>query len=93
MHADLAREAKARDLDACGQFKVLSPVKLGARTKAVVETRWALTWKKVEGQKTAMARLDARGFQKPNLRDGNVDIAGCGSGRSSHLKLVSLGAL
>ena len=28
-----------------------------------------------------------------DLRNGNVDIAGCVSRRSSHLRLVSLGAL
>ena len=92
-HADLARKAEVRDLDAWGQFKVLSPVRLGARTKALAETRWVLTWKEVDGKKTVKARLDAKGFLNPNLRDGNLDIAGCGSGRSSHLRLASLGAL
>ena len=34
-----------------------------------------------------------KGYQAPDLRMGNVDIAGCVSRRSSHLQLISLGAL
>ena len=51
-----------------------------------------LTWKEVDGQKTAKARLAVKGYQEPDLRMGNVDIACCVSRRSSHLQLISLGA-
>ena len=62
--------------------------KMGTRPKDLVDTRWVLTWKKVDGAKKVKARTVAK-----DLRNGNVDIAGCVSRRSSHLRLVSLGAL
>ena len=40
-----------------------------------------------------MARLVAKGYQDPDLRDGNVDTAGCVGRRSSNLQPISLGAL
>ena len=42
---------------------------------------------------TLKARLAANGYRDPDLRTGNVDTAGCASRRSSHLRLISLGAL
>ena len=59
----------------------------------MVDTRWVLARKEVDGAKTAKARLVAEGYQEPDLREGNVDGAGCVSHRSSHLQLVSLGPL
>ena len=53
----------------------------GAQSKDPVVTRWALPWKEVDGGKTAEARLVAKGNQKPDLRMGNVDSAGCVSRR------------
>ena len=93
MHADLARRAKERKLEAWGQFNVSSPEKMGTQSKDMVDTRWVLTWKEVDGVKTAKARLLARGYQDPDLRNGAVDNEGCVSRRSSHLRLVSLVAL
>ena len=55
--------------------------------------RWVLAWKEVDGEKTAKARLAASGYQDPDLRMGNVDVAGCVSRRSSQLQATSLGAL
>ena len=52
-----------------------------------------MTWKEADGGKTAKARLVVKGYQNPVLRDRDVDIAGCVSRRSSHLQLLSLGAL
>ena len=40
-----------------------------------------------------MARLVAKGYRNPDLRDGDVDIAGCVGRRSSNLQTISLGAL
>ena len=51
--ADLDREAKVREFEAWGQFKVSPPEKLGAQSKALVGTCWVLTW---VGQTTANAR-------------------------------------
>ena len=66
---------------------------MGAQTKDMVDTRWALTWEKVDGKKAAGARFLAKGYQDPDLRDGNVDIAGCISSRSPRLQLISARAL
>ena len=91
--ADLVNKAEVRELEARKQFKVSSPERMGAQSKDSADTRWVLTWKEVDGLKTAKAQSAARGYQDPDLRMGNVDIAGCVSGRSSHLELISLGAL
>ena len=50
LHADLVRKANERKLDEWEQFKVFSPVKMGAQAEDVVNTRWALTWKVVGGE-------------------------------------------
>ena len=41
--------AKCRDLDAWCKFQAFSPVPQAKVTKDVVETRWVLTWKALEG--------------------------------------------
>ena len=86
-------KAQGRELDAWGQPKVFSPVKMGSHPEDVADTRWLLTWKEVEGAKTVKARFAVKGFQGPDLRNGNADIAGFVSRRSSQLQLISLGAL
>ena len=85
--------AKTRELDAWGKFQVFSPVLSGKVTKDVVDTRWVLTWKDLEGKRTVKARLVARGFQDPDLVEGLVDASSCVSLRSSHLQVISLSAL
>ena len=42
--------AKNRELDAWGKVQVFSPVLSGKVTKDVVDTRWVLTWKDLEGK-------------------------------------------
>ena len=91
--SDLVKKAKERELEAWEQLRVFSPIQPGTQQENLVDTRWVLAWKEVDGVKTAKARLAAKGFQGPDLRMGNVDIAGCVSCRSSHLQVVSLGAL
>ena len=66
---------------------------MGAQSEDMVDTRCVLTWKEDDGVKTVKARLVAKGFQNPDLLPGNVDFAGCVSRRSSHLRLIPLGAL
>ena len=61
--------------------------------KEVVETRWVLTWKDLEGKRTVKARLVARGFQDPDLAAVLADTSSCVSLRSSHLQVISLSAL
>ena len=80
-------------MDAWEHFRVLSPKKSGTQSKDLVDARWVLTRKEVDGEKTAKARLVAKGYQDPDLRKGNVVIAGCVSRRSPHLQLISLEAL
>ena len=75
------------------KFKVFSSVKESDISKAVIDSRWVLTWKMVDGIKKVKARLVAKGFQDPDLTEGLVDTSGCVSLRSSHLQVVSLSAL
>ena len=42
-HADLARMAKDRNLEASGQFKVSPPVKMGSQFEDLADTPWVLT--------------------------------------------------
>ena len=58
-----------------------------------MDTRWVLAWKFFEGKKTDEARLVAPGFQDPVLAEGFVDTSSCVSMRTSHLQVISLGAL
>ena len=66
---------------------------MGAQSEDLVDTRWVLTWNEVDGEKTVKARLAAMGYQGPHPRSDNVDIAWRVSRNSSHLQLISLGAL
>ena len=92
-HADFAKKAKARELEAWEQVKGSPPVNVGAQFSDMVNTRWALIWTEVDGVQTVKARLVAKGYRDSNLRTGDVDIAGCVSRRSSQLQLISLVAL
>ena len=79
--ADLAYKAKARELEAREHFKVSPPEKSGTRPKDLVDKRWPPTWKDVDGEKTAIARLVTTGYKDPVLRTGNVGTVGCVSRR------------
>ena len=89
----LARKAKETELGAWERPKVSPPGNLSAESKDLVDTRWALTLEGVVGRKRPKLVCWLMGFQDPDLRDGNVDFAGCVSRRSPHLRLISLGAL
>ena len=93
VRSDLVRQAKAKESDAWGQFKVSPPMKMGVLSKDAAASRWAMTWKEVKGDETAELREGARGYQDPDLKDGDVDIAGSASGRPSHSQAISSGAL
>ena len=92
MHAGLALKAQGRKLDAWAQLKVQSPPQIGTPTKDVLDISRAPTWKEVDGKKTVQARMLAKEHQDPDLRDGNVEIAGCVSRRPLHLQSISLRA-
>ena len=93
MHADLAREAEARELFARKQFEVFRPLKEGSNSKSVLSTRRLLTWKMADDRDNAKARLVARGYQEPDLKEGGVDKSGRVSLRSSCPQVIPLGAL
>ena len=57
MHGDLVASAKMKELDAWGKFKVFSPVNPSSLSKNSVDSRWALTWKMVDGVKSVKAHL------------------------------------
>ena len=92
-HEDLGRDAKVKDLDAWRQFKESEPLKGRDISKAVVSTRWVLTWKVVGCKELVMARLLAKGFRDPYLKDGSVDAPGCTSLRPSHPRIISPGTI
>ena len=102
VHSDIAREAEAKGLEAWKQFKVSSPVKVGIQSKEIVGARWVLTWRAFDGVETANARVILMGNRHVNiarsmaisvdLRNGEVDIEGCATRRSSHWQLMSRGA-
>ena len=47
----------------------------------------------MDGVKSVKARLAAKGFQDPDLKEGLVETSGCVSLRSPHLRAISLSAL
>ena len=59
LHADLVAAGKQREFAAWRKFDVFSPHEACKAKKQIVQTRWALTWKMVEGKKCAKARLVA----------------------------------
>ena len=75
------------------QYKVFASATGGVPRKTAADTRWALTWKMADGQKTADARLVATGYEYPDLRDGAAETSGLVSQRSSRFQVISLSAL
>ena len=69
--------AKNREPGARRKFQVFSLVLWKNVAKDMVDTRWVLTWKAVEGRRTEKARLVARGFQDPDLAAVIIDIQLC----------------
>ena len=57
-------QAKERELRTLNQFKVYSPVLMGTQTKGAA-------WKEADGEKAVQARLEAKGGQDSDFRDGS----------------------
>ena len=55
-------------------------------------TRRVITWRVVNGVKTVKARLMAKNYQDPDLKDGLVETSRYVSLRSPHLNDVSIAA-
>ena len=53
--SDLVRKAKVGELEAWGRFRVFAPAQPGNQPKDLVDTRWVLTSKGVEEEKTVKA--------------------------------------
>ena len=88
-----ARDAKERELSSWKQFKVPSSIKGGSHSKAIADTRWVLPWRVVNGKETAPTRLVAKGYQDPDVGQGNVDFAGRTGRRFPNLPAISPGAI
>ena len=67
MHAELVAAGMSRELAPCGTFDVSSRYEDGEVRKQIVQTRWVLTWKMVDGKKCVKARPVAEGAQAPDL--------------------------
>ena len=80
-------------MEAWGKFEAFLPLHECKVQKQMADTRWVLTWEMVEGEICVEARLAAKGFQDPNLKDGLVETSGCVSLRSSHHQVISLNAI
>ena len=92
-HAACVKAAKDRGLAALRKFHVFEHLREGASSNAVADSRWALTWKTLDGQSNVKARPVPKGSQGRDLKDGLVETAGCVGLRSSHLRPISLSAL
>ena len=68
MQAYLVRGAKVIQLDASKRFRVSGTSKVGDISKAVVNTRWVLAWKLVDGRKCVKGCQAAEGFRDPDLK-------------------------
>ena len=93
MYADQVREGELRELAAWEKFDVYARRNACNASREIAQIRWVLTWKTVDGEKCVKARLAARGFQDPDLREGLVDTSCCISLRSSHSQVISLNAI
>ena len=67
-HADLVREGKLRELAAWKKYDVPTQRDQCQVSKQVVQARWVLTWKMVDGRRCVEARPVAKGFQDPDSR-------------------------
>ena len=81
LHGGLSSAAMEREPNAWENFKALQPPRRRTPSKSVVDTRWALTRRMVDGEKDVKARLVAKSYQEPDPMVGSADTCG----RSSHL--------
>ena len=69
-NADSAKAARPKELDDGNEFDVFGPRKNCDVSKKVAQTRLALKWKIMDGQKSVKTRLVAKGYQGPDLLGG-----------------------
>ena len=87
------RAAQDRELAAWKKFDACPQVAESTIAKTIVGARWVFTWKVLQRKTRVQTRLVTKGFQGPDLQQGPVDTARCGSLRSSHLQLMPLRAM
>ena len=70
VHADLVRAGRQQELADWAKSDVISPRNACQAKKRIIQTRWVLTWKMMEGKKCVKARRVIEGFQDPDLKEG-----------------------
>ena len=61
IHADSVEAGKLRELEDWEKSDVFSPHEARKVQKQIVQTRWILTWGRVDGRKCVKARIVAKG--------------------------------
>ena len=84
-HTGVALAAEIKELDSWKEFDVFESRRDREVSNQVARTRWVLTWKMADGQKSVKARLAAEGYQDPDFQEGIKGASGCVSLRPSHL--------
>ena len=92
-HGPQIRALRSREPCEWRKLGVPEPVKNAAPSGALVDTRWLLSWRTVEGGRDVMARLVAKRYQGPDVVAGLVQTPGRGSLGSPHIQVISLSAL
>ena len=85
-HTAQVRAAGHRELGSRAKFKVFELVKRGEPSKAIVDTRWVLTWKSMGCKRDVNARFAATEYRGPDFKAWRVIP------RSSHLPATSCSA-
>ena len=81
-NAAAVREATEKELAARGEFGIFEPANHYVLTKPAAGFRRMPSWKVADVRATVKARLVAKGLQDPDVENGLVAAAGCGSSRS-----------
>ena len=92
---DLGQEISAQEEHlnaksvASAKQEVFSLVRSSFLRESPEDTRWVLTWKMADGEKSVKARLAAKSFLDPFLQEGLADTSGCVRLPSSHPEMTS----
>ena len=85
----LVQAAKGRELGDWEMFEGFVPWRTGTPSKAIANTRWALTWQMVEGERDVDARLVVKGNSDPALTS-LAEVSWCVGLSPPHLQAKSL---
>ena len=87
-HAAPAKAAEVEVMQPWGSFEVFELLEEQNLTKTVVNTRWVLTWKIMDGRKCVEARLVGKGYWGCDRQEGVADTSVCVGFRSSHFQVI-----